>query len=343
MLATLCDCVRNTMKHTNYEKQIFTYGPVPSRRLGRSLGVSPIPAKTCSYTCVYCQLGRTTNLTSTRKRFYPREDILTEIIQRGKDSRFDYVTFVGDGEPTLCKDLGWLIEETKKNLHARTAVITNGSMLFREDVRSDLKHAEVVMPTLDAGNEKTFRAVNRPHRSITFDTMLQGLIDFRREFSGQLWLEVMLVKGLNDTGQELPSIAKVVDMVAPDRVYIVTPIRPPAETWVEPPTPETILMAQELVEKAIPIVGRESGQFDFEGLGDARRAILEIGSRHPLRQEQASEIEDAFNVSGIVDKMLRNRELIQIEYGGMIYLLPGYFIRGKVNKGKEGGVDNESH
>jgi wyosine [tRNA(Phe)-imidazoG37] synthetase (radical SAM superfamily) len=136
---------------------VYVYGPVPSRRLGASLGVSPIPAKTCSYTCVYCQLGRTTNLTVSRLSFYPREEILAEILHKGTNATLDYVTFVGDGEPTLCKDLGWLIEQTKKNLTARTDVITNGSLLFLDDVRLDLIAADVVMPTLDAGNEKDFQ------------------------------------------------------------------------------------------------------------------------------------------------------------------------------------------
>jgi wyosine [tRNA(Phe)-imidazoG37] synthetase (radical SAM superfamily) len=231
--------------------------------------------------------------------------------------------------------LGWFIQETKNNLRARTAVITNGSLLFREDVRSDLKHADVVMPTLDAGNEKTFRAVNRPHRGITFEMMIQGLIDFRHQYSGKMWLEVMLVKGVNDSKKELQSIGKAMDLVAPDRVYVVTPIRPPAESWVEPPGSETILMAQELIGKAIPIVSPESGQFGLMEYRDARQAILEIGSRHPLRQDQAAEIESAFGNSGVVDQMLRNRELIRTVYGRTTYLLPGYFVRGQSNHRKE--------
>jgi len=165
--------------------------------------------------------------------------------------------------------------------------------------------------------------------------MLQGLLNFRHEYSGQMWLEVMLVKGVNDTEEELRSIAKVVDTVSPDRVYVITPIRPPAESWVEPPVPETILMAQELIGKAIPIVAQESGQFGSREFGDARQAILEIGSRHPLRQDQATEIEGAFGVSGMVDLMLRNGELIRTEYGGAMYLLPGHFIRGQRNPGKK--------
>ncbi len=314
---------------------MYVYGPVPSRRLGSSLGVSPIPAKTCTYTCVYCQLGRTTDLTSVRQSFYKKEDILDEILARGRDSQFDYVTFVGDGEPTLCKDLGWLIEKTRKNLRARTAVITNGSLLFLEDVRADLKHADVVMPTLDAGNERTFRTVNRPHRNITFDVMLHGLVDFRHDYLGQIWLEVMLIKGVNDTEEELRSIAKAVDMVAPDRVYVVTPIRPPAESWVNPPAPDNIIMAQELIGKAMPIVDPESGKFDLEEHGDARQAIQEIGSRHPLRLDQIAEIESAYCVSGIVGQMLRDGELIRTDYRGETYLLPGHFLRGQSNHAKE--------
>ncbi len=320
---------------------MYVYGPVPSRRLGASLGVSPIPAKTCSYTCVYCQLGRTTNLTVSRYSFFPREDILGEILYKGTKATLDYVTFVGDGEPTLCKDLGWLIEQTKKNLTARTAVITNGSLLFLDDVRLDLGAADLVMPSLDAGNEKTFRAVNRPHRSITYEKMLQGLIGFRHEYSGQIWLEVMLVKGVNDTEEELRSIAKAVRLVAPDRVYVVTPIRPPAESWVKPPAPETIIMAQELIGKTIPMVGRESGKFDLEGYRDARQAILEIGARHPLRSDQIAEIESKLAVSRVVEQMIQKGELIRTEYGGITYLLPGNFVRGTVKSAEKGGEDNE--
>ena len=309
---------------------MYVYGPVPSRRLGRSLGVSPIPPKTCSYTCVYCQLGKTTHLQTTRESFYLKEDILAEIIKRGKDSALDYVTFVGDGEPTLCKDLGWLIRQTKGQPQLPTAVITNGSLLFRENVRQDLKNADVVMPTLDAGNEKTFRAVNRPHRSIAFNTMLQGLIDFRHEYHGQIWLEIMLVKDVNDSKKELLSIKSAVDAIEPDRVYVVTPIRPPAEPWVEPPLPETILMAQELIGKAIPIGGLETGQFGLQEFTNAREAILETGSRHPLRREQAAEVERSFGASGVVDRMLQDKELIQTIYQGETFLLPGHFIRGEI-------------
>jgi wyosine [tRNA(Phe)-imidazoG37] synthetase (radical SAM superfamily) len=308
---------------------MHVYGPVPSRRLGRSLGVSPIPPKTCSYTCVYCQLGRTNHLRIERKSFYPREDILAEIVARGQETNPDCLTFVGDGEPTLSSDLGWLIDQSNEKLHLPTAVITNGSLLFREDVRHDLRGANVVVPTLDAGSEKVFRAVNRPHRNITFDSMLQGLISFRQEYTGQLWLEVMLVKGLNDTKEELISIRSAIDKIEPDRVYILTPIRPPAESWVKQSDPEAILRAQEIIGQATAIAGLESGEFGFKEFRDAKQAILEIGSRHPLRMSQAREIETEFSEPKLIEQMLDEDLLVKVEYSGEVYLLPRHFLRGK--------------
>jgi len=308
---------------------MYTYGPVPSRRLGRSLGVSPIPPKTCSYSCVYCQLGKTKHLQIERKSFYAKDDILSEVTKRAKISKSDYITFVGDGEPTLCKDLGWLINQTKAILHLPVAVITNGSLLFLKDVRQNLKEADVVLPTLDAGNEKTFRHINRPHGDIGFNVMLGGLIDFRNEFSGQIWLEVMLVKGLNDSEEELWKIRKMVDLIKPDRVYVVTPIRPPAESWVEPASPETILKAQQILGNTVPITELENGEFGLHEFTDAYQAIMEIGSRHPLRREQAIEIENAFSSPGTVEKMFKENILINVSFKGKEYLLPSYFIRGK--------------
>ena len=307
---------------------MYTYGPVPSRRLGRSLGVSPIPPKTCSYSCVYCQLGRTNRKQITRESFYPKEDILAEIAELMEVSSPDYITFVGDGEPTLCKDISWLIGQCKEKWTIPVAVITNGSLLFLEDVRHDLKKADVVLPTLDAGNEKTFKTINRPHGHIKYDAMLQGLVDFRSGYSGQIWLEVMLVKGLNDTEDELLNIRQAVDMIQPDRVYVVIPIRPPAESWVKPPDPSTILKAQQILGEAIPLAGLESGQFGLQEFSDARQAIMGIASRHPLRRQQAADIEKTFSAPETVKQMLRDKEIVEVEYNGNKYLLPGYFIRG---------------
>lgn len=320
---------------------MYTYGPVPSRRLGLSLGVSTIPPKTCSYTCVYCQLGRTTHLQTKREGFFPKTDILEEIVERNRNTEYDYLTFVGDGEPTLYRDLGWLIRRCKRTLRRPIAVITNGSLLSQSDVRRELLQADVVIPSLDAGNEKMFRAVNRPHRSLTFDEMLLGQIDFRLEFSGQMWLEVMLVKGKNDTDDELRSIAEAMNDIQPDKVYITTPIRPPAEPWVEPPDVVTILRAQEIIGGAVTVTELESGKFGLSEFASAKKAIIEISSRHPLRIEQATEIERNFSETGVVHRMLEEKELIQVEYCSQEYLLPNHFVRGTHNDIDKGGVSNE--
>jgi wyosine [tRNA(Phe)-imidazoG37] synthetase (radical SAM superfamily) len=288
---------------------------------------------------VYCQLGRTKNLQIERKSFYPREEIFSEIRKRARSSDPDCVTFVGDGEPTLYEDLGWIIDKTKSELQFPVAVITNGSLLSSEGVRRDLLRADVVLPTLDAGNEKVFRCINRPHRSIKFHDLLRGLRDFRRDFSGQIWLEVMLVEGLNDSDEELLSIRKAIDSIKPDRTYVVTPIRPPAEPWVEPPPPERILKAQHILGDTVPLTGLEAGDFGLYEFADARQAIMEIGSRHPLRLDQAMEIEKAFSSNDTVEKMIKERELLKAKYDNIDYVLPGHFIRGKRTVRSKTGED----
>lgn len=234
---------------------MYVYGPVPLRRLGRSLGVNPIPPKTCSYSCVYCELGRTTRLQTARDSFYPKEDIFMEIRKRARYAKPDFITFVGDGEPTLCKDLGWLIGRAKDKLSIPIAVITNGSLLYMEDIRRDLQNADIVILKLDAGNENTFRTINRPHLCIGFETMTQGQVNFRREYPGQIWIEVMLVKGLNDSEEELHNIKSAVDAIKPDRVHVLTPNRPTAEAWIKPADQQDIINAQETIERAIPVAG----------------------------------------------------------------------------------------
>ena len=306
---------------------MYVYGPVPSRRLGRSLGVSPIPAKTCCYDCVYCQLGHTSRMQTNRESFFKREDIFAELAARARKVSPDYVTFIGDGEPTLCRDIGWLIEKTRRELELPVAVVTNGALLSRKDVRQDLAGANIVIPSMDAGDETTYNKINRPHRGIDFSTMMRGQVDFSREFSGKVWLEVMLVSGLNDSEEELTGIRQVVDAIAPDRVYILAPIRPPAESWVRVPEPSAIFRAQQIIGEAVPVVGLENGNFGLQYFTNARDAILEIGSRHPLRREQAEYIEKYFQDTGILEELLSEGELKETVYADKIYLLPKHFIR----------------
>ena len=309
---------------------MYVYGPVPSRRLGRSLGVSPIPPKTCSYNCIYCQLGRTDKLQVKREVFYPKEDILSDIenvVKVVNSANLDYITFVGDGEPTLCKDLGWLIGQCKEKWQIPVAVITNGSLLFMEDVRQDLKNSDVVLPSLDAGNEMVYRKVNRPHGSIGFEEMLQGQVDFRKKYSGEIWLEVMLVKDVNDSDKSLMEMNDAIEQIKPDRIYISVPIRPPAKPGVRPPEPGRIIRAHEIFGTTLDLTDYESGEFGFDNYPDARTAIIEICSRHPLREEQAKDIEMRFSESGNIDSMLSDGSLVRVEYQNVSYLLPSNFIK----------------
>lgn len=308
---------------------MYTYGPVPSRRLGRSLGVSLIPPKTCTYSCVYCQLGRTTHLRAQRQSYFPKEEILKEITDRVTKSEVDCITILGDGEPTLSTDLGWIIRKCKKNFSLPVAVITNGSLFFKPDVRDDLLESDIVLPSLDAGDEMLFKSINRPHGRINFYTMFNGLDKFRRDFSGQLWLEVMLVKGLNDSEKTLSEIRSAVEKIAPDRLYIVTPIRPPAESWVEPPSPENIVMAQKILGQVETVTNHEKGVFGLTEYRDAFQAIIETSSRHPLRVEQAFEIESVFGEHGVVETMIHDKRMVKVLYNNCEYLLPKSFIRDK--------------
>ena len=210
------------------EKKEYVFGPVPSRRLGRSLGIDLVPSKTCTYDCLYCQVGRTTQKTTERKNWASVDEIIAELKNK-LSSKPDFITLSGSGEPTLNSGCGLLIEKIKQITDVPVAVITNGSLLFMPQVREDLKRADVVMPTLVAGDEETFKKINRPSSEITFDKMLGGLIDFRKEFTGKYWLEVFIVSGLNDSDEQIDKIAKCIEKIRPDKVQINTITSPPAE------------------------------------------------------------------------------------------------------------------
>jgi wyosine [tRNA(Phe)-imidazoG37] synthetase (radical SAM superfamily) len=272
-------------------------------------------------------LGQTNKLQVKRESFYPKEDILSDIEKVMNPANVDYITFVGDGEPTLCKDLGWLINQCKQQWQIPVAVITNGSLFFMEDVRHDLKSSDVVLPTLDAGSEGVYRTLNRPHASIGFEEMLQGQVDFRKEYPGKIWLEVMLVKGVNDSDGSLLEIKDAIEQVKPDRIYISVPIRPPAKPGVRPPEPERIMRAHEILGTSLDLTDRESGEFGLDNFPDLRTTIIEICSRHPLREEQARDIEGRFPGAESIDTMLSDGSLGRVEYQNVSYLLPANFIR----------------
>ncbi len=279
----------------------YVYGPVPSRRLGRSLGVDTIPPKTCNFSCVFCQLGQTTTFINSRKDFFPPDEILQELRQRViaiGEKHVDYITFVGDGEPTLCRSLGWLINHVKSEFSIPVAVLTNGAILYNKRIREELLAADIILPSLDAGFPKTFKKINRPHPSIHFDRLIEGMIKFSNVYSGQLWLEFMAVRGLNDTKVELNQICSYLDLIKPDRVYINVPIRPPAERWVLPPTPRGLARIQEILKGGFELIHPESGEFKIlnKDISELKEEITQIVKRHPMRMDQIEDLLKDMNV-----------------------------------------------
>jgi wyosine [tRNA(Phe)-imidazoG37] synthetase (radical SAM superfamily) len=265
------------------------FGPVPSRRLGWSLGIDPIPLKTCNWNCVYCQLGRTAPLTGARGNYAPAGQIVKEVqgaleVQRPRN--VDWITFVGSGEPTLHARLGWMIRQVKALTSTPVAVITNGSLLYRPEVREELSAADAVLPALDAGTDSLFRAINRPHPAFTFDQLVEGLKEFRRYYRGKLWVEIMLVKALNDSEASLSDLATVLSRIVPDEVHISLPLRPPAETWVQPAGTDRTRRARSILGEVARVLPPIPEGVDFANSDDPVSAVVDVISRHPTAEAE---------------------------------------------------------
>ena len=268
----------------------YVFGPVPSRRLGNSLGIDPIPSKICNFGCVYCQLGSTLKKTNKRELFYPPDDILEEIREalKNKTQKVDYITILASGEPLLYSKIGYLINEIKNFTNIPTCLITNGALLADERVQNEILNFDVVMPTLDAGNEKIFLKINRPHHTVKFEELIEGFISFRKKYSGQIWMEVMIIKDVNDTIEELRQIKEKLELIKPDRVYINVPIRPPTESWVKIPLKKTIDLANKILGAYKDISSPESGDFSLYS-DNFEEELIAIISRHPLNLQQIKE------------------------------------------------------
>ncbi|MDI6768920.1 MAG: radical SAM protein [Anaerolineales bacterium] len=263
----------------------YVFGPVPSRRLGQSLGIDTIPLKTCNWNCVYCQLGRTRPLTNERREYVPCRDILIELEQALRihhAGEIDWVTFVGSGEPTLHNGLGWLIRQVKRLTELPVAVITNGALLYQPEVRTELSAADAVLPSLDAGTPDLYRKINRPWPKLTFQRLVDGLGVFRREFTGKLWVEVMLIKDVNDTETALKELSSVVDRIRPDQVHLSLPTRPPAESWVQPAQEEGLQRARAILGQLARVLVPPQAKSEFIETEDLEATLLSIITRHPM-------------------------------------------------------------
>jgi wyosine [tRNA(Phe)-imidazoG37] synthetase (radical SAM superfamily) len=267
----------------------YVFGPVPSRRLGSSLGIDPIPLKTCNWNCVYCQIGRSRPLTNERKEYEPCDEILTEVRQTldlDRDVQIDWITFVGSGEPTLHSGLGKMIRQVKTMTSLPIAVITNGALLYLPEVRDELTAADAVLPSLDAGNPTLYRKINRPWPKLTFVRQIEGLIAFRKEYSGKLWVEVMLIQGMNDSEEALREIAIILERVQPDQVHLNVPNRPPVETWVQLPEEKSIQRAKKILGEQAQIVSPPLLDVQVTYSGNLTETIMSVITRHPMKEQE---------------------------------------------------------
>ncbi|MFA6814963.1 MAG: radical SAM protein [Lentisphaeria bacterium] len=261
----------------------YVFGLVPSRRLGLSLGVSPIPERTCNHTCVYCQLGRTQHLTNTRKMFFPTQEIVQELkTYLEKKMQFDVITLVGEGEPTLYLGMGEIIQEFKKITDKPITVITNGALMSDPQVRKELCCADIVLPSMDATNPEQYRKINRPFGTLQYQETFQGLIDFSHEFKGELWVEIMLIEGMNNDEESLQNFKTMLSQIKYDRVYLNTPVRPPAEGYVQQASKKSLARAVDLLG-GISIDMLTAGNF-FSEVPDSVEALTSICRRHPMNQ-----------------------------------------------------------
>ncbi len=305
----------------------FVFGPVPSRRLGRSLGVDTVPSKTCNWNCVYCQLGRTHPLTNTRKVHVPAAAILAEVEARLAQldpAALDWITLVSSGEGTLYRDFGAVLHGIKRLTRIPLAVITNGSLLHLPELREELRAADAVLPTLDAGNEALFRRLNRPHRKLTLAQHVAGIEAFARlKRRGKLWIEVMLVAGLNDTEAALRELAVLLARIRPDAIHLTLPSRCPVEPWVRPPEAAGLARAQAILgEKASiappPVAKHATGTRAGEPL------IASVALRHPLRLADVERLLPGWSherIESHVAELLVNGTLRAIERGGDRFLV----------------------
>jgi len=305
------------------------FGPIPSRRLGASLGVNNIPYKICSYNCVYCQVGRTLQLKVKRTLYSNPSEVFDEVktkVERIRETQqnVDYISIVPDGEPTLDSSLGELIERLKE-LGLPVAVITNSSLTWDKSVQEDLKKADWVSVKIDAISPNTWKQINRPHASLSLDETLQGMQEFAGSYTGTLCTETMLVKELNDNPEELTAIANFIkSRIRPYKAYIGVPTRPPAEPWVSRPEPESITAAYAIFTKeglnAETLTGYESSGFVVTD--NPVEEILEITAVHPMRSDAVKDVLNRFGVGeDVLQQLVKEGRIRKVLYEGWDYYI----------------------
>jgi wyosine [tRNA(Phe)-imidazoG37] synthetase (radical SAM superfamily) len=312
-------------------KNRIPFGPVPSRRLGRSLGINNIPPKICTYSCVYCQVGKTYNLSNERKEFYKVEEIKNQVSKKINELKkqkeeIDFLSFVPDGEPTLDINLGKEIEILKDH-GIPIAVITNGSLMDRADVRKDLSKANWVSVKIDAVSEKVWKKINRPHPDLSLKDILEGITEFSKHYKGSLYTETMLIKDVNTRKKEIEEIADFIRILKINKAYISIPTRPPASKSAEVPDEAIINMAYNLFTERNLKVELLSGysEEEFPSTKNVSEEILSITSVHPMREKDVKNILDKANKTwNIVEDLLAKGELKMVNFGKNKFFLRSF-------------------
>ncbi len=296
---------------------MLVFGPVPSRRLGQSLGINNIPPKSCSYSCVYCQIGKTNRMCAKRQEFYKSDELFRQTEQKINDIRkngakVDYLTFVPDGEPTLDIHLGQHIDRLK-TFGIKIAVITNASLLWMDDVREDVMKADWVSVKVDAVDYKIWKKIDRPHGTLILDTILKGIASFAKEYTGTLVSETMLVDRLNDHKACIEGIAEYLADILPQKSYLLVPTRPPAETFAVKPTGEMLRNAYDIMSRSgldVECVTVDEDD-DFYFTDDIANDLLSISSVHPVREEVIEKLLKKRKIGRLVIDRLIEKDLIR--------------------------------
>ena len=310
---------------------MITFGPIPSRRLGRSLGINNIPPKVCSYSCVYCQIGATDSMSITRKEFFSANEIYNEVAEKIQQlkiagEKIDYLTFVPDGEPTLDIHLGKTIERLKP-FAIKIAVITNSSLIWDKKVQSDLMKADWVSLKIDSAYENILRKINRPHGSLDLKKIITGIKEFASSFKGTLVTETMLVKGINDNLESLNKTAVLISGINPHKAYILAPTRPPAEILVKKTSEENMNMAYQIYSSLIPnveIIAYNEGT-DFTFSSDAEKELLNILAVHPMRKDAVENfLSRAKSNWDLINHLVFTEQLKEVTYSGITFIIKKY-------------------
>jgi wyosine [tRNA(Phe)-imidazoG37] synthetase (radical SAM superfamily) len=260
----------------------YIFGPVPSRRLGLSLGIDLIPPKTCSFDCLYCQVGRTTCKTLAPRAFVPVDRVVEELKERLSETEPDTITLSGSGEPTLHSRIGEVIEAVKEMTEIKVAVLSNGSLFWRKEIRESILKADIILPTVSTASESTFQKIHRPHEKLNIKNIIEGLKRLRQEYSGQLYLEVMILAGINDTGEEVDGLKDVIQQISPEKIQINTVVRPPADPRARSVEDSRLEVIREVLGKDAEIVAGTPVKVPQGKGGPRRNALLEMVRRRPL-------------------------------------------------------------